>query len=179
MGSFLSRLWSIFYKHDHKVIIVGLDNAGKSTILYQFFLGHAVQTSPTIGSNTEEIRYKNTNFIMWDIGGQESQRSTWPSYFGKTEFVILVVDSQESLRLPIVKSELHKMLENELLSKAALLVFANKQDLKNSLKASEISLELGLTAIKDRPWHIQPCCALSGEGLVDGLEWIVENTKAV
>lgn len=50
------------------------------------------------------------------------------------------------------------------LRKAAILVFANKQDIKGSMSAAEISQHLNLTSIKDHPWHIQGCCALSGEG---------------
>ncbi|XP_010186153.1 PREDICTED: ADP-ribosylation factor-like protein 5B, partial [Mesitornis unicolor] len=69
----------------HKVIIVGLDNAGKTTILYQFLMNEVVHTSPTIGSNVEEIVVKNTHFLMWDIGGQESLRSSWNTYYSNTE----------------------------------------------------------------------------------------------
>ena len=67
-----------------------------------------------------------------------------------------------------IKKDLHK---------ASLLVFANKQDIKNSMTAAEISQQLNLTSIKDHAWHIQACCALTGEGLYQGLEWIVSNLK--
>ncbi|KAJ6666775.1 hypothetical protein lerEdw1_020499 [Lerista edwardsae] len=121
---------------EHKVIIVGLDNAGKTTILYQFLMNEVVHTSPTIGSNVEEIVVKNTHFLMWDIGGQESLRSSWNTYYSNTED----------------------------LRKAAVLIFANKQDMKGCMTAAEISKYLTLSSIKDHPWHIQSCCALTGEG---------------
>ncbi|KAK2536436.1 hypothetical protein Q9233_003204 [Columba guinea] len=149
----------------HKVIIVGLDNAGKTTILYQFLMNEVVHTSPTIGSNVEEIVVKNTHFLMWDIGGQESLRSSWNTYYSNTEFIILVVDSIDRERLSITKEELYRMLAHEDLQKAAVLIFANKQDMKGCMTAAEISAYLTLSSIKDHPWHIQSCCALTGEGI--------------
>ncbi|KAH1176702.1 hypothetical protein KIL84_010404, partial [Mauremys mutica] len=149
---------------EHKVIIVGLDNAGKTTILYQFLMNEVVHTSPTIGSNVEEIVVKNTHFLMWDIGGQESLRSSWNTYYSNTEFIILVVDSIDRERLSITKEELYRMLAHEDLRKAAVLIFANKQDMKGCMTAAEISKYLTLSSIKDHPWHIQSCCALTGEG---------------
>uniref|UniRef100_A0A8C4URM9 ADP ribosylation factor like GTPase 5B n=1 Tax=Falco tinnunculus TaxID=100819 RepID=A0A8C4URM9_FALTI len=85
MGLIFAKLWSLFGSQEHKVIIVGLDNAGKTTILYQFLMNEVVHTSPTIGSNVEEIVVKNTHFLMWDIGGQESLRSSWNTYYSNTE----------------------------------------------------------------------------------------------
>ncbi|KAF3818684.1 hypothetical protein GH733_012101 [Mirounga leonina] len=176
MGLIFAKLWSLFCNQEHKVIIVGLDNAGKTTILYQLFtedffmvsfnslMNEVVHTSPTIGSNVEEIVVKNTHFLMWDIGGQESLRSSWNTYYSNTEFIILVVDSIDRERLAITKEELYRMLAHEDLRKAAVLIFANKQDMKGCMTAAEISKYLTLSSIKDHPWHIQSCCALTGEG---------------
>ncbi|EGW14056.1 Voltage-dependent L-type calcium channel subunit beta-4 [Cricetulus griseus] len=150
--------------NEHKVIIVGLDNAGKTTILYQFSMNEVVHTSPTIGSNVEEIVVNNTRFLMWDIGGQESLRSSWNTYYTNTEFVIVVVDSTDRERISVTREELYKMLAHEDLRKAGLLIFANKQDVKECMTVAEISQFLKLTSIKDHQWHIQACCALTGEG---------------
>lgn len=149
---------------EHKIVMVGLDNAGKTTILYQFLMNEVVHTSPTIGSNVEEVVWKNIHFIMWDLGGQQSLRAAWSTYYTNTEFIIMVIDSTDRERLNVIKEELHSMLNHEELSKAKVLVYANKQDLKGSMTAAEISKELGLTSIKRHPWHIQSCCALTGEG---------------
>ncbi|XP_030309890.1 ADP-ribosylation factor-like protein 5A isoform X1 [Calypte anna] len=162
---------------EHKVIIVGLDNAGKTTILYQFSMNEVVHTSPTIGSNVEEIVVNNTRFLMWDIGGQESLRSSWNTYYTNTEFVIVVVDSTDRERISVTKEELYKMLAHEDLKKAGLLIFANKQDVKECMTVAEISQFLKLTSIKDHQWHIQACCALTGEGLCQGLEWMMSRLK--
>lgn len=177
MGLLFSKFWSLFSSEEHKVIIVGLDNAGKTTILYQFLMNEVVHTSPTIGSNVEEVIWKNIHFIMWDIGGQESLRASWNTYYANTEFVILVIDSTDRERLSITKEELYKMLACEDLKKAAVLIYANKQDLRGAMSAAEISRQLNLTSIKDQGWHIQGCCALTGEGLYQGLEWISNRIR--
>nr|XP_028558568.1 putative ADP-ribosylation factor-like protein 5C isoform X1 [Podarcis muralis] len=113
MGQLFAKLLSVFGSREHKVIIIGLDNAGKTTILYQFLMNEVVHTSPTIGSNVEEIVLRKTHFLMWDIGGQETLRSTWHTYYSNTEFVILVIDSTDRERLTVSKEELYKMLAHE------------------------------------------------------------------
>ncbi|XP_039191379.1 ADP-ribosylation factor-like protein 5A isoform X2 [Crotalus tigris] len=163
MGILFTRIWRLFNHQEHKVIIVGLDNAGKTTILYQFSMNEVVHTSPTIGSNVEEIVVNNTRFLMWDIGGQESLRSSWNTYYTNTEFVIVVVDSTDRERISVTKEELYKMLAHE--------------DVKNCMTVAEISQFLKLTSIKDHQWHIQACCALTGEGLCQGLEWMMSRLK--
>ncbi|XP_030435960.1 ADP-ribosylation factor-like protein 5A isoform X1 [Gopherus evgoodei] len=177
MGILFTRIWRLFNHQEHKVIIVGLDNAGKTTILYQFSMNEVVHTSPTIGSNVEEIVVNNTRFLMWDIGGQESLRSSWNTYYTNTEFVIVVVDSTDRERISLTKEELYKMLAHEDLKKAGLLIFANKQDVKECMTIAEISQFLKLTSVKDHQWHIQACCALTGEGLCQGLEWMMSRLK--
>jgi len=115
--------------------------------------------------------------LVWDLGGQQSLRAAWSTYYTNTEFIIMVIDSTDRERLAVTREELYRMLQHEDLSKASLLVYANKQDLKGSMSAAEISRQLDLTSIKKHQWHIQACCALTGEGLYQGLEWIVQRIK--
>jgi ADP-ribosylation factor-like protein 5B len=177
MGLLFSKLWSYFGNEEHKIVIIGLDNAGKTTILYQFLMNEVVHTSPTLGSNVEEVVWKNIHFLMWDLGGQESLRTGWSAYYQSTEFVILVIDSTDRERLGVSKEELWKMLASEELRKAAILIYANKQDVKGCMTPAEISEKLNLSAIKKHRHQIQSCCALTGEGLCTGLEWIVQQLK--
>ncbi|XP_064345709.1 uncharacterized protein LOC135322098 [Camelus dromedarius] len=113
MGLIFTKPWSLFCNQEHKVIIVGLDNAGKTTILYQFLMNKVVHTSPTTGSNVEETVVKNTHFLTWDIGGQESLRSSWNTYYTNTEFIIPVVNSIDGEQLAITKEELYRMLAHK------------------------------------------------------------------
>ncbi|KAG1044072.1 hypothetical protein G6F46_011183 [Rhizopus delemar] len=179
MGVIFSNLWSrLFSKTPVKLIIVGLDNAGKTTILYKLLMNQVVTTTPTIGSNVEEVEYKNLKFLMWDIGGQESLRSTWKTYYVDTEAVIMVIDSTDLNRLHLAEQELHQMMESDQLQNSSLLIFANKQDVKGALGAAKISEALGLSKLKDRQWHIQACSALTGEGLYEGLDWVVHQLSS-
>uniref|UniRef100_A0AAY4BG79 ADP-ribosylation factor-like 5A n=1 Tax=Denticeps clupeoides TaxID=299321 RepID=A0AAY4BG79_9TELE len=168
-GLFFS-LFSLFLARSHKVIIVGLDNAGKTTILYQFSMNEVVHTSPTIGSNVEEIVVNNTHFLMWDIGGQESLRSSWNTYYTNTEVRWGECNGHNQ------DEQLYNVVPTDL-KKAGLLIFANKQDVKGCMSVSEISTNLQLTSIKDHQWHIQACCALTGEGLCQGLEWMMSRLR--
>ncbi|KAK4316800.1 hypothetical protein Pmani_012058 [Petrolisthes manimaculis] len=130
MGFFMSKLQNLFGPEEHKVLILGLNNAGKTTILYKLCLDEVINTTPTINCNVEEIVLKNIRFIMWDVSGQESLISNWSTYYTDAEFVIIVVDSSDVERLSTITVELHKLLSDKQLSKVAgVLIYANKQDI--------------------------------------------------
>merc|ERR1712078_283379 len=130
MGLSFSRLWSQFIKQkDLRILMVGLDAAGKTTVLYKLKLGEVVTTIPTIGFNVEVVEYKNINFTVWDIGGQDRIRKLWRHYYMGTHGVIYVVDSSDRERVEDAREELAKMLSEDELRDAVVLVLANKQDL--------------------------------------------------
>jgi len=112
---------------------------------------------------------------VWDIGGQKSLRSYWRNYFEQTDGIIWVVDSVDKRRMPDCHSELAQLLLEEKLSGASLLVYANKQDIKGALSHEDISELLGLRDIKNRHYHIQSCSAVTGKGLAEGVEWLVND----
>jgi len=152
--------------------MVGLDAAGKTTILYKLKLGEIVTTIPTIGFNVETVEYKNINFTVWDVGGQDKIRPLWRHYFQNTQGLIFVVDSNDRERVTEATEELQKMLNEDELRDAALLVFANKQDLPNAMSVAELTDKLGLHSLRSRKWYIQSACATSGDGLYEGLDWL-------
>lgn len=177
MGGLFSKLWSLWGDEQHRLIIVGLDNAGKTTIFYQFALNEVVVTSPTIGSNVEEMSFKNINFTMWDVGGQDSLRQTWHTYYTGAKGLLFVIDSTDVDRMNLAKKELHKMVAHEDLVGCKILIFANKQDAKGALPVAEISKRLNLSVLQGKSYHIQDCCALTGEGLYDGMEWMSNQIR--
>lgn len=178
MGHLFSALWArLSPSASHKICIVGLDSAGKTTILYKLELGEFVKTAPTIGSNVEVIKHDNVQLSMWDLGGQSALRPTWRTYFINTDAVILVVDSADHDRLDLAREELHALLGSEDLAQACLLVYANKQDLPKASSAAELSETLALHSIRGHDWHIQACSALEGTGLYDGLNWMTARLK--
>jgi len=152
--------------------MVGLDAAGKTTILYKLKLGEIVTTIPTIGFNVETVEYKNINFTVWDVGGQDKIRPLWRHYFQNTQGLIFVVDSNDRERVNEANEELQKMLNEDELRDAVLLVFCNKQDLPNAMSVAEVTDKLGLHSLRNRKWYIQSTCATSGDGLYEGLDWL-------
>ncbi|VDO00477.1 unnamed protein product [Rodentolepis nana] len=173
MGGFFTKLFDrLFGKREMRILMVGLDAAGKTTILYKLKLGEIVTTIPTIGFNVETVEYKNVNFTVWDVGGQDKIRPLWRHYFQNTQGLIFVVDSNDVERISEAKEELYRMLGEDELRDAVLLVFANKQDLPNACPASEITRRLDLNKLKNRDWYIQATCATSGSGLYEGLDWM-------
>eukprot|EP01005_Ploeotia_sp_CARIB1_P001413 NODE_345_length_922_cov_692.276730_g337_i0.p1 GENE.NODE_345_length_922_cov_692.276730_g337_i0~~NODE_345_length_922_cov_692.276730_g337_i0.p1 ORF type:complete len:182 (-),score=38.30 NODE_345_length_922_cov_692.276730_g337_i0:277-822(-) len=178
MGLTISNLFkSLIGKKEVRILMVGLDAAGKTTILYKLKLGEIVTTIPTIGFNVETVEYKNLKFTMWDVGGQDKLRPLWRHYFENTNGVIFVVDSNDKDRIGAARDELHKMLAEDELRDAVLLVFANKQDLPNAMSTAEVTDKLGLHSMRQRNWFIQGSCATSGEGLFEGLDWMSANIK--
>ncbi|XP_064223309.1 ADP-ribosylation factor 4 isoform X1 [Aotus nancymaae] len=153
-------------------ITVGLDAAGKTTILYKLKLGEIVTTIPTIGFNVETVEYKNICFTVWDVGGQDRIRPLWKHYFQNTQGLIFVVDSNDRERIQEVADELQKMLLVDELRDAVLLLFANKQDLPNAMAISEMTDKLGLQSLRNRTWYVQATCATQGTGLYEGLDWL-------
>jgi len=155
--------------------MVGLDAAGKTTILYKLKLGEIVTTIPTIGFNVETVQYKKINFTVWDVGGQDKIRPLWRHYYQNTQGLIFVVDSNDRDRISEAAEELQKMLREEELREAHLLVFANKQDLPGAMSVSEMTDKLGLQNLGGRKWYIQSTCATSGDGLYEGLDWLASQ----
>ena len=168
---------ALFGKQDMRILMVGLDAAGKTTILYKLKLGEIVTTIPTIGFNVETVEYKNISFTVWDVGGQDKIRPLWRHYFQNTQGVIFVIDSNDRERVGEAREEMMRMLNEDELRDSVLLVFANKQDLPNAMNAAEITDKLALHSLRNRNWYIQSTCATSGDGLYEGLDWLSQQLK--
>lgn len=114
-------------------------------------------------------------FTVWDVGGQDKIRPLWRYYFQNTQGLIYVVDSNDQERINESREELKKMLSEDELRDSTLLVFANKQDLPNAMPVAELTRALDLPSVGNRKWFVQACCATSGTGLYEGLDWLTEN----
>ena len=157
MGSLLSNLFNRLFQQEKefKIILLGLQNSGKTTILYRLSLGEVVVTQPTIGSNVEEVNQKNVKMMVWDLGGQENLRSAWDSYYGNTNGVIYVVDSSDDSNSLVSQLEFFNLIMNPDLKGVPVLIFANKFDLEGGRTVPEITESLKLHEIKEHEWHIQ------------------------
>ncbi|OMO81666.1 hypothetical protein CCACVL1_12313 [Corchorus capsularis] len=154
----------------------GLDNSGKTTIVLKINGEDTSVISPTLGFNIKTITYQKYTLNIWDVGGQRTIRSYWRNYFEQTDGLVWVVDSSDLRRLDDCKMELDNLLKEERLSGASLLILANKQDIKGALTPSEIAKVLNLEAMdKTRHWEIVGCSAYTGEGLLEGFDWLVQD----
>uniref|UniRef100_A0A3Q2T335 ADP-ribosylation factor-like protein 4A n=1 Tax=Fundulus heteroclitus TaxID=8078 RepID=A0A3Q2T335_FUNHE len=168
-----------FFQSFH-ITILGLDSAGKTTVLYRLQFNEFVNTVPTKGFNSEKVRVslggnRTVTFHFWDVGGQEKLRPLWKPYTRRTDGIIFVVDSVDVERMEEAKTELHKITKTSENLGVPVLVVANKQDLRLSLGLDEIEKLLALKELGPAtPWHLQPSCAIIGEGLREGLDKLHE-----
>ncbi|KAE8833090.1 hypothetical protein HRS9139_04909 [Pyrenophora teres f. teres] len=181
-----------------RILMLGLDNAGKTTIVKKIMNEDVNSVSPTLGFIIKTIEYDGYKLNIWDVGGQKTLRTYWKNYFEKTDTLIWVVDATDRERIDDCRHELAGLLLEERLSGASLLVFKNKSDVPGSMSEDEIR-EVGdgsgaagtcwranadgvqglrLDAIKTHKWHIMTCSAMTGLNLQQGLEWVVQDAKA-
>eukprot|EP00386_Alphamonas_edax_P003322 GDKI01010198.1.p1 GENE.GDKI01010198.1~~GDKI01010198.1.p1 ORF type:complete len:180 (-),score=69.78 GDKI01010198.1:236-775(-) len=158
-----------------RILVLGLDNAGKTTILKKLSDEDITHIMPTQGFNIKSIVQEGFKLNVWDIGGQKTIRPYWKDYFENTDALVYVIDSADRRRLKETGEELNELMQDDKLSGKPLLIFANKQDLIQALTSDEISEELQLHVISDRAWTIQACSAKTGEGLEEGLQWVIKN----
>ncbi|XP_050170147.1 ADP-ribosylation factor-like protein 2 isoform X2 [Myiozetetes cayanensis] len=145
-----------------RLLVLGLDNAGKTTLLKRLNGEDVGGTSPTLGFNIKTLEHRGFQLHVWDVGGQSSLRSYWRNYFESTDGLVWVVDSSDRQHL-------------QRLAGATLLVFANKQDLPGALPAGAIRQALDLDSIRSHRWRIQGCSAFTGRDLLPGLDWLLDD----
>ncbi|CAB4267795.1 unnamed protein product [Prunus armeniaca] len=135
-----------------------------------------VLSVPTLGFNIKTITYQKYTLNIWDVGGTKNNKILWRNYFEQTDGLVWVVDSSDLRRLDDCKMELDNLLKEERLSGSSLLILANKQDIKGALTPEEIAKVLNLEAMdKTRHWEIVGCSAYTGDGLLEGFDWLVQD----
>ncbi|CAF9906930.1 MAG: ADP-ribosylation factor-like protein 2 [Gomphillus americanus] len=160
-----------------RILMLGLDNAGKTTIVKRIMQEDINTVSPTLGFIIKTIDYHGYKLNIWDVGGQKTLRSYWRNYFEKTDALIWVVDATDRLRVEDCKDELAGLLVEERLMGASLLVFLNKTDIDDCMTREEIEQALDLPSIKTHHWTVLPCSAVTGNNLNGGLDWVIEDAR--
>eukprot|EP01100_Stratorugosa_tubuloviscum_P012539 TRINITY_DN5993_c0_g2_i1.p1 TRINITY_DN5993_c0_g2~~TRINITY_DN5993_c0_g2_i1.p1 ORF type:complete len:179 (+),score=72.71 TRINITY_DN5993_c0_g2_i1:58-594(+) len=174
MGLSLARLLASYWSNtEYRILMLGLDCAGKTTTLYKLKVGGEVVTIPTLGFNVETLKYGSITVTVWDVGGQAKIRELWKHYYTGTNGIIFVVDSCDRERVEEARQELFGLMNEPELQNAALLIFANKQDLPNALPTAEL-VELFQLKQLNKRFYIQSSCAITGEGLYEGLDWLAK-----
>ncbi|NXB73247.1 ARL14 protein, partial [Donacobius atricapilla] len=154
------------------ILMLGLDSAGKSMLLYKLRYEDAFLTMPTIGFNVDMIEAgKDFTLTLWDVGGQKKMRELWSNFLEDTDGLLYVVDSSDKHRLEESRREFELILKNDSIKNVPVVVLANKQDLPGALNAEEVTRRFKMKKhCSDRNWYVQPCCAVTGEGLAEALQ---------
>eukprot|EP01038_Epipyxis_sp_PR26KG_P014260 gene14260-19134_t len=160
-----------------RILILGLDNAGKTTIMKRVLGEDHHEICPTVGFNIKTLSYNGYNLNLWDVGGQKSIRPYWRNYFEQTDGIIWVIDSVDRWRMEECRTQLRDLLSQEKLAGSSLLIFANKQDLGGAVSFEKIVdyLDLGGQDISGRHWTVYGCSAMTGDGLAEGFDWLVDD----
>jgi len=164
------------------IVVVGLDNAGKTTLLHRMQprRGAPADEAPTVGYGVEEFKRGGVKFTAFDMSGAHKYRSLWEKYYSDSQGVIFVVDSAGTDRIALAKDELWELLGHEDMKRrnVPILIFANKKDLPSAMSEASIMKALELHKIEDRPYHIAASNALSGEGVDEGVAWLADRLKS-
>lgn len=174
----------LFRKDEYHVLILGVDKAGKTNVLERLKTLYTQNIGldpgkilPTVGLNVGRLEAYGFNMIFWDLGGQSGLRSIWDKYFSESHAIVFVVDAANRTRFEESKTALDRVLASRELLGAPLLVMANKQDLEGAANAQEVADVLGMARIESRQSKVLPVCAYTGQGLKEGVEWLVETIK--
>ncbi|XP_039273858.1 ADP-ribosylation factor-like protein 6 [Styela clava] len=184
--------WLAGKKREARILCVGLDNSGKSTILDKFKpkKDQRMDTAATLGFSVEKFKFSNITFTAFDMSGQGRYRNLWEKYYSKCDAIIFVLDSSDRLRIPVAKEELNELLKHPSIAgkpNLPILFYANKCDIRNSMPAPKCAQLLGLNkgswegndldneSPDFRPWYICASNAQTGEGLNEGIKWISEK----
>ncbi|KAG2260566.1 hypothetical protein Bca4012_097364 [Brassica carinata] len=188
MGTTLGKPFvGLFQETEPRIVLFGLPGTGKSLILHKLKTGEILSTNmPTVGLEMESFKYKNTSICFVEMGGQlrYSMVPLWKHYCAEASGLVYVVDTKDRERMDEAKSFLY-MVMDEIQGKVpdnmAVVVYANKHEVPGAMSASEISNELDLASLRQRNWqrnwHVQSSCAISGDGLHEGLDWLLKNAE--
>ena len=177
MGNLLKSLLNSFYSKNLEVVLVGLENSGKTTLVNVLAAGHPMETCPTIGLNVKVVKKGGVTMKCWDIGGQEQYRSEWGRYTRGCDVIIYVLDTFAVDKAATARRELHRLLEDRELASTPLLVLANKIDLEPHMSESDVIRELNLEYITENPWLVLPISALQQTNIDDVIQWLIKQGK--
>lgn len=164
------------------VLVLGLDGAGATTILYQLVLGKRLETIPTLGLNHEIIHADNLELECWDIGGLDKMRPLWRQYSRDADAVIFVVDASDSDRMRLAADELAGLYaatsrKDSIEHDRPLLIFANKQDIPIAANIQEVEEVLKVPSLPVETFKIFPSTANDRQSLMKGINWLTDQLK--
>eukprot|EP00299_Pterocystis_sp_00344_P014179 c700_g1_i1.p1 GENE.c700_g1_i1~~c700_g1_i1.p1 ORF type:complete len:180 (-),score=38.34 c700_g1_i1:41-580(-) len=177
MGALWSMLQNALFSKKLEMVLVGLENGGKSTILSVLADGRPIETTPTIGLAMRQFNYNGSSVKCWDLGGQEKFRTEWPRYTRGVDCILFVVDTSEREKLPTSRKELHQLLEHLELNGIPVLIIANKIDKEGRMSRDEVIQGLNLDYVTENAWDVVEVSALRGVNMQGILSWLMKQKK--
>eukprot|EP01094_Clydonella_sp_ATCC50884_P010242 TRINITY_DN19809_c0_g1_i1.p1 TRINITY_DN19809_c0_g1~~TRINITY_DN19809_c0_g1_i1.p1 ORF type:complete len:201 (+),score=61.39 TRINITY_DN19809_c0_g1_i1:34-603(+) len=179
---FQSLLYQLgFFSKDATVLLLGLDNAGKTTLVHKLKYGEVKLFIPTQRAQLEEIMLGRVRFRAWDLGGHEAVRSLWNEYFFETDAVIFMVDASDRSRFEEAREELHELMKDENLARTPFLILGNKEDITGAVSRQELigALELPESELGNnsqyadlRSAQVFMCSLVEGTGVAEAIDWL-------
>ena len=171
------------WKKNAKIVFLGLDNAGKSTLLSVLKTGRVTQLDPTKHAHSEHLTIGNVNMNAFDLGGHDAMRKVWREYFPKIDAIVYLVDSSDPSRFAESKIEFDKLIQSNEIGKVPILILGNKIDKPGAVSDDELRLEFGLAQktpfgvqkldkLNEKPVEVYMCAVVKKTGFADGFKWL-------
>eukprot|EP01013_Petalomonas_cantuscygni_P022264 TRINITY_DN4260_c0_g1_i1.p1 TRINITY_DN4260_c0_g1~~TRINITY_DN4260_c0_g1_i1.p1 ORF type:complete len:179 (+),score=20.56 TRINITY_DN4260_c0_g1_i1:113-649(+) len=178
MGNVIDKLKSLFSSRKLELCLVGLENAGKTTLLNVLAIGQAVDTLPTVGLDVKVFQRKDVKMKVWDLGGQERYRYEWPRYTAGCDVIVFVVDAAAVDRIELARKELHRLLDDQNLSGIPLLVCLNKIDITPRISKEDAIRDLNLTYVTENAWLVVEISALRNLNIAEVVDVLAKHSRS-